>query len=228
MCLLSRVKRESSSEEQAELKVEIVWEREVGLRPSLVASSSIVVADSGSLSVVSKTQPGRNWVGYGVSTCGGWQGKKVSGRDDYRSKHAFENGYDRIHGNRLTCLKDAVTYTFHDSAVCYEESGLIMVTPGFQGDHFKGLEKTAFTFVVKAIAILVDDLGMLARSDGNGLADTDYAIVVSPYHSVGFGGTSIHKLTVHAVKGTGCACTDFQGHIETISGVVLQAGCDQR
>ena len=94
------------------------------------------------------------------------QGKKVSGRDDYRSKHAFENGYDRIHGNRLTCLKDAVTYTFHDSAVCYEESGLIMVTPGFQGDHFKGLEETAFTFVVKAIAILVDDLGMLARSDG--------------------------------------------------------------
>ena len=63
VCLLSRVRRENSSEEQAELKVEIVWEREVGLRPSLVASSSIVVADSGSLSVVSKTQPGRNWVG---------------------------------------------------------------------------------------------------------------------------------------------------------------------
>ena len=75
----------------------------------------------------------------------------------------FENGYDRIHGNRLTCLKDAVTYTFHDSAVCYEESGLIMVTPGFQGDHFKGLEKTAFTFVVKAIAILVDDLGDFSK-----------------------------------------------------------------
>jgi hypothetical protein len=64
VCLLSRVKRENSSEEQAELKVEIVWEREAGFRPSLVASSSIVEADSGSLSVVSKTQPGRNWEGW--------------------------------------------------------------------------------------------------------------------------------------------------------------------
>jgi hypothetical protein len=69
-----------------------------------------------------------------------------------------------IHRNRLTCLKETETYTFHDSAVGYEESGLIMVAPGFQGDHFEGLEKTAFTFVVEAIAILVDDLGMLASS----------------------------------------------------------------
>ena len=63
MCLLSRVKRENSSDEQAALKVETVLERVDWSRPSLVASSSIVEADSGSLSVVSKTQPGRNWEG---------------------------------------------------------------------------------------------------------------------------------------------------------------------
>ena len=103
-----------------------------------------------------------------------------------------------------------------------------MVTPGFQGDHLKGLEETAFTFVVEAIAMLVHDLGMLARSDGNDLADTDYAIVVSPDNSIWFGGSSIHKLTVHAIERTGCACTDFQGHVETISGVVFQPWSDQR
>lgn len=73
MCLLSRVKRENSSEEQAALKVETVLEREDWSRPSLVASSSIVEADSGSLSVVSKTQPGRNWEGWGL-VVGGWYG----------------------------------------------------------------------------------------------------------------------------------------------------------
>jgi hypothetical protein len=97
---------------------------------------------------------------------------------------------------------------FHDRAVGHEEGGLVVVAPGFEGDHFKGLEEPVFAFVVEAGAFFVHDLEMLARMGMLG-GCTDDAIVVSPDHGIRLIGSRVDKLAVHAVEGARCACADF-------------------
>lgn len=58
--------------------------------------------------------------------------------------------------------------------------------------------------------------------------ETDDAIVVSPDHGVGLFCSGVNQFAVHAVEGASGACAEFQRHVETVAGVVLQPWSDQR
>jgi len=69
-------------------------------------------------------------------------------------------------------------------------TGLIVVSPAFQRDHLEGREKVALTFVVEALAVVVDD----------------YAIAMAPDHGVGLLSVHVNQLAVHPGHGACGRC----------------------
>lgn len=59
----------------------------------------------------------------------------------------------------LVCriVDPAWSETLHGGRVADEVGSLVMVTPGFEGDHFECSEELSFAFIVEALAVLVDD-----------------------------------------------------------------------
>lgn len=71
-----------------------------------------------------------------------------------------------LFGRHVCCLVDpAALEAVRDYRVTDERAGHVLIFPGVQGCHFEGGEEVAFTFVVEAFAVVVDEDAVVVTPD---------------------------------------------------------------